>query len=310
MRMGVIDVGSNTVHMLVVDAVRGGHPLPAHSHKIELRLAENVESDGSVTRAGETRLCDFIAECAQIAENQGIEETFAFATSAMRDAPNSAEVVERIAAATGVRLHLLDGPDEARLTFLAVRRWFGWSSGKIADFDIGGGSFEIAVGLDEEPDVAVSLPLGAGRLTRDFVHDDPIAPDDLAQLRRHVRVSMARQLRPLVREFPVDRVVGTSKTFRSLSRITGAAPRAAGPFVQRRMSRADLSNLVERLAGMDAKARAGLPGVSPGRAPQLLAGAVAAHAAMELLGVERLDICPWALREGVILRQLDNIADD
>src|SRR5664280_1835434 len=145
MRMGVVDVGSNTVHLLVVDAVRGGHPLPAHSHKIELRLAENVEVDGSISATGERKLTEFVAECCTIAEDQGIEQTFAFATSAMRDAPNSAAVVERIERATGIRLNLLDGPDEARLTFLAVRRWFGRSSGTLALFDIGGGSLEIAV---------------------------------------------------------------------------------------------------------------------------------------------------------------------
>lgn len=309
MRMGVIDIGSNTVHLLVVDAVQGGHPLPVAQHKIDLRLAENVADDGSITQAGEQRLTEFIEECAAIEENQGIGQTYAFATSAMRDAPNSDDVVRRIHERTGIAVRMLAGEDEARLTFLAVRRWFGWSSGKLALFDIGGGSLEMAIGLDEEPDVALSLPLGAGRLTREFVTEDPPTPAVVKAMRTHVRATLARHVRPLKKALPADRAVGSSKTFRSLSRILGAAPRAAGDHVPRHLVRTELTDAISSLAGMSAKERLTLPGVSPSRAPQLLAGALTAEAAMELLDIDRLDICPWALREGVILRQLDHLND-
>jgi exopolyphosphatase/guanosine-5'-triphosphate,3'-diphosphate pyrophosphatase len=167
MRLGVLDVGSNTVHLLVVDAHPGARPLPATSHKVELQLAQHLLPDGRIAAEGAQALVEFVASCLDVADDQGVEELLAFATSAIRDAPNGEAVLGRVRSETGVDLQVLEGSDEASLTFLAVRRWFGWSAGRLLVLDIGGGSLEVASGLDELPDVAVSLPLGAGRLTRD-----------------------------------------------------------------------------------------------------------------------------------------------
>lgn len=305
MRLGVLDVGSNTVHLLLVDAHPGARPWPAHSHKVELRLAEHLTASGSIDRVGADRLVAFVGEALKIAEDQGAEDLLPFATSAIREAPNGLAVLARVLRETGVDLQVLDGQDEARLTFLAVRRWFGWSSGRLLVLDIGGGSLEVAGGLDEEPDVATSLPLGAGRLTRDCLPGDPPRSKDVKALRKHVRAQVSREAPHIAAAGTPDRAVGTSKTFRSLARITGAAPSSEGPYVRRVLSAEDLRGLVPKLAAMPAAKRAGLPGVSVGRSAQLLAGALVAEAAMELLDVDRLEICPWALREGIILRRLD-----
>ncbi|HEV7196479.1 MAG TPA: Ppx/GppA phosphatase family protein [Pedococcus sp.] len=305
MRLGVVDVGSNTVHLLVVDAHRGAQPLPATSHKIELRLSEHVADDGSIAATGELALVKFVRECLTVAEDQGVEEVMAFATSAIREAPNGEDVLARVRAETGVGLQVLSGEEEARLTFLAARRWFGWSSGTLLVVDIGGGSLELAAGVDEDPDAAVSLPLGAGRLTRDLLPGNPPGPDVLRAARREIRLRLAGATRPLTKAGPPDRAVGTSKTMRSLARALGAAPSSDGPYAVRQLERADLTLLVGRLAQMTAAERAHLPGVSTGRSRQLLAGALVAEAVLDLLGVQRLEICPWALREGVILSRLD-----
>ena len=275
-----------------------------HEGEIELRLSEHVTDDGHIADSGEEALARFVRDCLAVAEDQGVEEVMAFATSAIREAPNGEQVLERVRADTGIDLQVLSGEDEARLTFLAVRRWFGWSSGRLLVVDIGGGSLELAAGLDEEPDVALSLPLGAGRLTRDLAGDPPRA-GDLTVLRKQIRSDIARVIRDLHKVGEPDRIVGTSKTIRSLARILGAAPRAEGPRVERVLDREALGELVPRLAAMTAAERAVLPGVSPSRSRQLLAGAMVVHGAMELLGADRLDLCPWALREGVILRRLD-----
>jgi exopolyphosphatase/guanosine-5'-triphosphate,3'-diphosphate pyrophosphatase len=307
MRLGVIDIGSNTVHLLVVDAHAGAQPIPAFSHKTELRLSESLDPDGRVSDATADRLVAFLRECLVVAEDQGVSDLFAFATSALRESPNGEAVIARVRAETGIELDALSGPDEARMTFLAVRRWFGWSSGRLLVVDIGGGSLELASGLDEEPDVALSLPLGAGRLTRERLLGDPPVEAEARDLRAYVRASLAEHVRPLLTSGQPDRAVGTSKTMRSLARIAGAAPRAEGPFVPRTLSRADLRAVVARLAGLDSATRATLPGVSEGRARQLYAGALVAEAALDLLQVDQLDICPWALREGLILRRLDHL---
>ncbi|SOC56354.1 Ppx/GppA phosphatase family protein [Ornithinimicrobium cerasi] len=305
MRLGVIDVGSNTVHLLVVDAYHpGAHPMPDYSHSTVLRLAEQLTPAGDISPRGADRLSRVITSCVEVAEERGVSQLMGFATSAIREAGNTEEVLGQVKEASGVDLEVLDGDDEARVTFLAARRWFGWSAGRLLLMDVGGGSLELAAGLDELPDVAVSLPLGAGRLTREL-DGDPPGSRGVKELRKRVRAEIATVQPRLARGGERDLAVGTSKTIRSLARACGAAPRAEGPYVRRTLTHADLSALVQRLATMPAAERAALPGVSAGRAPQLLAGAVVVEAAMDLFGVGSLAVCPWALREGLILRFLD-----
>src|ERR1700694_4253509 len=247
------------------------------STKASLRLAEAIDGSGKLTRKGADKLVSTIDELAKIAASSGCAELMAFATSAVRAAKNSEEVLARGLAETGVVLQVLSGVDESRLTFLAVRRWYGWSAGRIINIDIGGGSLELSNGVDEEAEPALSLPLGGGREMR------KAGSPDLA--------------------------VATSKTFRSLARLTGAAPSGAGPRVKRTLTATGLRQLIAFISRMTAVERAELEGVSTERAPQIVAGALVAEASMKALSIESLDICPWALREGLILRKLDTEAD-
>ena len=309
MRLGVLDVGSNTVHLLVVDAHQGGRPLPAFSHKAELRLGEHLDAANRLTDDCAQQLRDFVREALQIAEDKGVQQTLAFATSAVRDAVNGDELLAQIEAETNIAIKVLPGQDEARLTFLAARRWFGWSSGRLLLLDIGGGSLEIASGHDEDPDCAISLPLGAGRLTRDWMLGDPPSAEDVRKLRKHVRAEIAKSAGVLLRDGPANHAVATSKTFRQLARVAVAAASSEGQYVRRVLKHTDVIALAERLPQLTIAEREELPGVSAGRAHQLAAGAIVADAAMDLLSMPALEICPWALREGVILRQLDTLPD-
>jgi exopolyphosphatase / guanosine-5'-triphosphate,3'-diphosphate pyrophosphatase len=307
MRQAVLDVGSNTAHLLVVDAYRGAPPLPAASIKEALRLAEHLTPEGALSDAGADALVSFIDGALVEAEDRGCESVMAFATSAIREASNTDDVLALVKSKTGVELEVLTGEDEARLTFLAVRRWFGWSSGRLGVFDIGGGSLEIATGADEAPDVARSFELGAGRLTRNWLPVDVASPDDVRKLRRYIRAEIARDAGPLLRGGVGDHTVATSKTFRSLARVCGAAASEEGPRVRRALPRDVLRKKLPKLAEMTATDRAALPGVSAARAHQLVAGALVADAVMDLFDIEELEICPWALREGVILEKLDSM---
>ncbi|WP_338886444.1 Ppx/GppA phosphatase family protein [Rhodococcus sovatensis] len=309
MRLGVLDVGSNTVHLLVVDAHRGGHPTPMSSSKATLRLSENTDADGNITREGADRLVGEVGDFAAIAKKSGCEELMAFATSAVRDAHNSDAVLARVQQETGVALQTLSGVDEARLTFLAVRRWYGWSAGRIVNLDIGGGSLELTSGTDEDPDQAFSLSLGAGRPTRDWLDEDPPGKRRVAVLRDWLDAELATPAKELLAAGEPDRTVGTSKTFRSLARLTGAAPSAAGPRVTRTLTADGLRQLIAFISRMTASDRAELEGVSADRSPQLVAGALVAEASMRALSIDTIEICPWALREGLILRKLDTEMD-
>lgn len=298
------------MHLLVVDAHPGARPLPAHSHKAELRLAELLDEGGAIAPGGIERLIATVRDALQAAEDKGCEEVLPFATSAVREATNADAVLARVKDETGIDLQVLTGEEEARLTFLAARRWFGWSAGKLFLLDIGGGSLEIAFGIDEEPDTAVSLPLGAGRLTSGWLPGDPPDASDVRALRRHVRAQIARTVGEFSRFGKPDHVVATSKTFKQLARIAGSPGSDKGLYLRRVMTRASLEEWVPKLAAMRAEQRVSLPGVSVGRAPQLLAGALVAEGAMDLFGVDELEICPWALREGVILRRLDHLPEE
>ena len=307
MRLGVLDIGSNTGHLLVVDAHGGAAPLPAFSYKEPLRLAEHLDADGDVSPTGIAALAAFTAQALRVAEEKGCEEMLSFATSAVRDAGNSDAVLAQVEAETGVAIEVLPGEDEARLTFLAVRRWFGWSAGRLAVFDIGGGSLEIAAGSDENPDVAWSLPLGAARLARaDFV----ARPDEeqLREIRRRIRADIARDAGHLLRAGATHRAAATSKTFRSLARICGAAPSGEGPLVPRTLPLEELQRWIPKLVGMTDDELAELPGVSSSRTHQILPGALVAEACMDIFDLTELEICPWALREGVILERIDKLS--
>lgn len=279
------------------------------STKAALRLTEAIDDSGKLTRRGADLLTETVDEFAKIARSSGCADLLAFATSAVRDARNSDEVLARVRSETGVDLQVLPGPDESRLTFLAVRRWYGWSAGRITNLDIGGGSLEMSTGLDEAPEVALSLPLGAGRLTREWLSEDPPSRRRVAMLRDWLDTELAGAAKEMLQAGPPDLAVGSSKTFRSLARLTGAAPSAAGPRVKRTLTASGLRQVIAFISRMTTADRAELEGVSAERAPQIVAGALVAEASMRALGLESVDICPWALREGVILRRLDSEAD-
>ncbi|MCB4208973.1 Ppx/GppA phosphatase family protein [Arthrobacter sp. UM1] len=307
MRLGVLDIGSNTVHLLLVDAHPGAQPVAYGSHKRPLSLIRHLDADGAITAEGQAELIGFVREAREFAREHRAEDFLAFCTSAIRESANGAEVLASVERETGVSLTELSGPQEAAATFQAVRSWYGWSVGKILNLDIGGGSFEMAVGDDALPVAAESVPLGASRLTRSHLPGDPPRPKAVRQAREHV----AELVEPVARHFSrfgtPDLVAGTSKTFRSLARVTGAAPSSAGLYVRRELRREDLRLWARRIEAMRIDERAELPGVSTVRAPQLLAGALVALGAMDAFGIDSMSICPWALREGIILRRFESL---
>jgi exopolyphosphatase / guanosine-5'-triphosphate,3'-diphosphate pyrophosphatase len=305
MRISVVDVGSNTVRLVVADA-EGGVPLPVHTAKWRLRLSEQVKPGGRVPEEAVERLVDAVAAASRTATRWGATAPLAFATAVVRNAPNRQEVLRTVRTRTGVALCTLPGELEAELTFLGARRWMGWRSGPLALLDIGGGSLEVAFGRGRLPDYVASLPLGAGRLAHEFLDDgDPPTPQQLRALRRKVRHHL-RDVAARIRWEGPRTAAATSRTFQQLGRLCGAAPGRHGPFVDRELTRADLREAVGRLAALPAKERAELPGISAPRAAQSLAGAVVGHTAMKLTGLKAVTICPWAIREGVMLRQIED----
>jgi len=307
-RLGVLDIGSNTVHLLVATARAGGRPTARTSDRTVLRLMRYLTPDGAISEEGVSALVEAVTRARRRAETEGVDELLATATSAVRDAVNGAEVIARIEAALGQPLQVLGGETEARYTFLAVRRWFGWSAGQILLFDIGGGSLEIAGGADELPDLAESVALGAGRMTVQFLPDDPPRDDEIEALRDHA----ASVLAPVAERFAAlprpDHVVGSSKAIRSLAKLAGFPVPGWSGIERMVLPRAALKDWIPRLARIPAEARQELPGITPDRTFQIVAGAVVLHQAMKAMDVDELEVSPWALREGVLLRYIESLA--
>ncbi|HSP53763.1 MAG TPA: Ppx/GppA phosphatase family protein [Cryobacterium sp.] len=307
MRLGVLDVGSNTVHLLVVDAHAGAQPVPMASDKAVLRLMRYLTPEGAITDAGCTAVLEAVRNAAEVARRHQVDDLLPFATSALREAANGPELLDRVERETGVALQVLSGEDEARLTFLAVRRWYGWSARDILLFDIGGGSLEIAAGANEVPAVALSLPLGAGRSTIGFLHDDPPLPGQVSALREHAAAVLEQALVAFEGLPTPHHVVGSSKTIRSLAKLAGSTSEGFGSGERMQLTRSQLSDWVPRLARIPAEARPALPGITADRTFQIVAGGIVLSAAMAAFGVTELEVSPWALREGIILRYLDHL---
>ena len=301
MRLGVLDVGSNTVHLQVVDTHPGARPNPTFNHKVELRLTDYLTEENNISAEGIAELRLAIKNAIVHSKSVKTEELLPFATSALREANNGAEIIAAINKDFEIDLQVLTGEEEARLTFLAARRWFGWSSGRLLVIDIGGGSLEIASGIDEAPEVAVTLPLGASRLTKSHLQGDPFSAKSVRSLRDYIEAQLESVLPTLVRHEDSDRAIATSKTLRTLARLCGDWYGGNG----KNITIDAIRKISTRLAEMDSEERTKLPGVSANRARQIVAGAFVTESVMRNLDLDNLEICPWALREGIVLKYLD-----
>jgi exopolyphosphatase / guanosine-5'-triphosphate,3'-diphosphate pyrophosphatase len=301
MRLGVLDMGSNTIHLQVVDAHPGARPTPASSQKFELRLTDYLDRNNHITDEGFDRLSDATTEVLKHAEEFKCEEILAIATSAIREAENGEKIIEELQKIHGIELQILSGDEEAQLTFLAARRWLGWSAGRLLVLDIGGGSLEMAVGNDESASATLSLPIGAARMTREFLTGDPYTSKSIKALTQYAKELISSSVTGELAGHGADRIVATSKTFRTLARLTDHWNKDGGKYLERQA----LVAAIEKLRDLTNSQRSSLPGVSPSRAKQLVAGAIVAESVMKHLDIEKVEICPWALREGIVLKWLD-----
>ncbi|MFT8357198.1 MAG: Ppx/GppA family phosphatase [Bifidobacterium aquikefiri] len=304
-RLGVLDIGSNTIHMLIVDAAHGARPIPEASCKSTIRLMQYIKEDGSIKKSAVEIILKAIDKAMEMAGEHDITQLLPMATSAIREAPNGAKILHKLEHHIGQPITVLSGADEARLTFLAARRWYGWDAGRLLMIDIGGGSLEVAMGRDEEPSLALSVPAGAGRVTHEFLPDGMADERQLEDVHEQVR----EIIKPMVESFPITKepnhAVGTSKTLRSLARLVGTVRKEHGRENSMVMTRKELEDWIPRLAAISPDQRVALPGITKERTFQIIGGGVVADEIMKALNVDEVEICPWALREGAILRWLD-----
>ena len=301
MRIAAIDLGSNSVHLLVVDARPDGTFQSLCQDKEMLRLGDVVSRTGRITDAALVTLLETVRRFATLAEANGAEEIVARATAALRDADNGAAVLDRIQDATGVRVDVISGVEEARLIFGAVRSSVIIDPSPALCLDLGGGSLELTVGDASGLRWASSVRLGVARLTADLVHSDPLSSAD----RRRLRQLITSVLSPLALEVRALRpamLIGTSGTLCDLAAMAAAR---SGPLPQSlnqlTATREDLEAVHDEIVRKPVAARRRMTGLDARRADLIPAGSTVLMTAMELFGLDRLTVSDWALREGIVL---------
>jgi exopolyphosphatase / guanosine-5'-triphosphate,3'-diphosphate pyrophosphatase len=309
-RLGVIDVGSNAAQLQVVEARAGAPPLPIHAMKVATRLSDEVDANGFLSHEGADRVVGAVTRTLDAARELRVDQLCPFVTAAIRDAGNRDEILARVLDETGVRPQYLTGEQEARLTYRAVRSWYGWQAGSLLNIDIGGGSMEVVFGRDAVPEVAVSLPLGAGRVTSEFLQPDPPSKAQIKELRRYVRRQVRGVADRVQWEGTPRRVVLTSKTFKQLARLSGAPRGREGPFARRILTKDQVQESIQRLVEISSNKRSSLRGIRPTRAWQILGGAIVGYETMRCLDVDEADVSPWALREGIMIEHLASLMQD
>lgn len=306
MRIAALDLGSNSFHLLAVEAHPDGSFDTLVREKEMLRLGDRVARTGVIGGEGRERVLETMRRMAALIARVGVDEVVACATSAFREAQDSADVCDAIFDETGIAVEVISGRREARLIFSAVRRSVSLTDPPAVVVDLGGGSLEIAVGDARGVRWATSLHLGAGRLATTFLTRDPPDEADLRALRSHVEAVLAPALAE-VASFEPRMIVATSGTFCDLAlhataRRVGTVPPTAN---QLRVGRDALEDAHRALAGLRSADRAKLPGIETRRADQLPAGSVVLLAVLSMLDMDELVTGEWALREGIVLEAID-----
>ena len=305
MRIAALDMGSNSFHLLVVEAHPDGRFDPIVREKEMLRLGDVVARLGQLPPDVADRVVDAVRRFRTLADGAGADELVACATSAIREAANGDALVDRIAEEAGVTVDVISGRDEARLIFGAVRASVVLDPPPALCFDLGGGSLEVMVGDGGGLRWATSVHLGVARLTAELVRDDPPSSEDRERLRTRF-LSVLGPVAGEVAAFAPRVAVGSSGTLCDLARMVaarrdGAVPESINQFS---FARDEFLGLHDRLMAMGAAERAKLPGLDPKRADQIPTGSTFLACAFELFGFERFTVSEWALREGIVLEAI------
>lgn len=299
---GVLDVGCHSALFTVARQRTDTVLEPVFTRKVRLSLHTTLDRTGRLSEYGVQSVQRAVAEAMAADRRPRRPEVFAFATSVIRDAPNRDEVIAEVDRTTGVRLRVLPGEEEARLAYVAARRWAGPGAGPLLVLDIGGGTVEIASGSAEQPRTVCSLPIGARRITRDWLPGGFAAsPQQLDRVRVHLRRFLST-VPGLPQAEPGGLVLACSKTFAQLARLAGAlsTPTSLGG----QLTRPGVQACVPVLSGTGPAGREELPGISQHRAEQSLAGALIAEALLDACGAGQAKVCPWSTREGLLLERL------
>ncbi len=309
MRLAAIDVGSNSVHMVVADVTRGGHLVVVDRVKELVRLGRRVFLTGRLTAESMDLAARALKHFQQVAQVRRVKRLRVVATSAVREASNRSVFLKRIRRETGLAVEVIDGQEEARLIFNAARYALGLDGGPHLLLDVGGGSVELVLVREGRPLWLRSFPLGAARLTERFLTSDPPREAQVSALTAHLKRELGEVL-DSARRLGVTRTIGTSGTVNSLIAMVRAEHgEVLGRLHCASVAAAEIGRLKNRVLECNASERAELPAADAKRVDLMPAAAVLVDFVLSRTNSPELVACSWALREGVLL-ELAGLASD
>ena len=301
MRLAVIDLGTNTVRLLVAELPAGGAWTPVHAEQQVTRLGEGLRPGGALGEEPMTRTaCAVLAYVAKAREG-GAASVRVVATSAVREASNGRAFAARLATDTGARVDVITGDDEARFTLRGLQRGLAPPAGPMIGFDIGGGSTEYVLARGGDLEAAVSLRLGVVPLAERFPFAERVDPERYTMLLNEIRGRLAREIPPAIAASPIDVLVGTAGTVTTLAALDlGLTTYDPARVHGHRLTRAAVASQLARLGALTVAARGALPCLEPGRADLIVPGTAIVVATMELWRVDALVVSEYGLREGIM----------
>ncbi len=302
MRIAAIDIGTNSVHMIVVRVRTDLSFEVVDREKVMVRLGAGGLDGKALTTDAMNATLQALSKFKRLAESHRVDEILAAATSATREARNGGEFLSRIERETGIRPRVITGAEEARLIHQAAVYGVDVGSARAVVIDVGGGSVEITLGNATAIQAARSFKIGVIRLTERFVQSDPLSGRDERKLSKHILSEIGRHCDQIT-SMGFDRVIGTSGTILSLGAVAATAARGAPPAELRnlRVSAKQIRKVRKEVVALDPEQRLAVPGLDPRRADLVVAGAVLLDTILRRLGAEELTLCDLALREGLVL---------
>ena len=302
MRIAAIDIGTNSVHMIVVQVRADLSFEVIDREKVMVRLGAGGLDGKALTAEAMNSALQALSKFKRLAESHGVDEIMAAATSAVREARNGGDFLARITRETGIRARVIAGSEEARLIHQAAMYGVDVGSGRGVVIDIGGGSVEITLGTATTIQLARSFKIGVIRLTERFVKSDPLSGRDERKLQKHVLAEIDRHCEQIAAA-GFERVIGTSGTILSIGALAATAARGTPPTELRnlRVSAKQIRRVRKEVVALDLEQRLALPGMDPRRADLVVAGSVLLDTILRRLGAAELTLCDLALREGLVL---------
>lgn len=300
-KLAVIDIGTNSIHMVLAELHADGGYKIIDRYKDMARLGDGVFTTRCLTAEAMDRGLEVLRTLVTLAKNKGFDRIHAVATSAVREARNGGEFVNRVAEQTGVTVRVINGKEEARLIFLGVQHGIALPEEPVLVVDVGGGSVEMIVGTRDSLVHATSLKLGAIRLVEQYLTRTPPTPAMMEALDRVVRGQLQEVFKAWkVKSFAT--VIATSGMAANIAEVVhlGKAGRPLTQVNLATVARKDLAELEALLARSGTRARLGISGLDPKRVDTLLPAAMVLHRVMELTQADELTVCDRAIREGLI----------